>query len=179
MTSDTLDQKCDNLLYWAQNVLLPCTLSDICTDTCIDHKVPTLSMSLTILDKESSLTRSVTLLIIQMACNEFLLEIKAEDEFPVEIKPKVAPRSPPALSCFCKICGAPAPSHFHFGGEFLSFSKAISMLIFVTVLHIKCSAQCCFSCRAFFRRSTERKNLRGWLRYFSICLKASWIKNPT
>ena len=56
-----------------------------------------------------------------MADEEFLLEIKPKDEVLFEMKPKVAQRSPPALSCLCKICGAPAPNHFHFGGEFFSF----------------------------------------------------------
>ena len=56
---------------------------------------------------------------------EFPVETNPKAEFPVETKPKVAQRSPPALSCLCKICGAPAPNHFHFGGEFFSFSMEV------------------------------------------------------
>ena len=52
---------------------------------------------------------------------EFPVETNPKAEFPVETKPKVVQRSPPALSCLCKICGAPAPNHFHFGGEISHF----------------------------------------------------------
>ena len=114
---------------------------------------------------------------------EFPVETNPKAEFPVETKPKVAQRSPPALSCLCKICGAPAPNHFHFGGEISSFSMEVSfshfLILEVSFSHFqkltfaKCSGQCCFSCRAFFRRSTQRKKLRGWLRfrfYWSLLL---------
>merc|ERR1719278_53422 len=49
-------------------------------------------------------------------------------------------RPPTALTLQCQICGAPAPDHLHFGGH------------------------CCYSCRAFFRRSTKRKSVKGSLR---------------
>ena len=103
---------------------------------------------------------------------EFPIETNPRAEFPVETKPKVQ-RSPPALSCLCKICGAPAPNHFHFGGEISSFSMEVSFSHFQKLTFAKCSGQCCFSCRAFFRRSTQRKKLRGWLRfrfYWSLLL---------
>ena len=73
-------------------------------------------------------------IIFQMANDEFFLKINPKDEFPVEIKQKAAQRSPPALSCLCKICGAPAPNHFHFGGEFFSFSKAHICQVFRSML---------------------------------------------
>jgi len=41
-------------------------------------------------------------------------------------------RAPTALLIACTVCGAPAPDHLHFGGH------------------------CCYSCRAFFRRTIER-----------------------
>lgn len=41
-------------------------------------------------------------------------------------------RAPTALLISCNVCGAPAPDHLHFGGH------------------------CCYSCRAFFRRTIER-----------------------
>eukprot|EP00092_Neocalanus_flemingeri_P027686 GFUD01030051.1.p1 GENE.GFUD01030051.1~~GFUD01030051.1.p1 ORF type:complete len:877 (+),score=166.00 GFUD01030051.1:322-2952(+) len=41
-------------------------------------------------------------------------------------------RAPAALLISCTVCGAPAPDHLHFGGH------------------------CCYSCRAFFRRTIER-----------------------
>jgi len=41
-------------------------------------------------------------------------------------------RAPTALLISCTVCGAPAPDHLHFGGH------------------------CCYSCRAFFRRTIER-----------------------
>ena len=41
-------------------------------------------------------------------------------------------RAPTALTLECDVCSAPAPDHFHFGGH------------------------CCYSCRAFFRRTIER-----------------------
>jgi len=41
-------------------------------------------------------------------------------------------RAPTALTLRCDVCTAPAPDHFHFGGH------------------------CCYSCRAFFRRTIER-----------------------
>jgi len=41
-------------------------------------------------------------------------------------------RAPTALLITCSVCGAPAPDHLHFGGH------------------------CCYSCRAFFRRTIER-----------------------
>jgi len=41
-------------------------------------------------------------------------------------------RRPANLCIECPVCGGPAPDHVHFGG------------------------QCCYSCRAFFRRSSSR-----------------------
>ena len=41
-------------------------------------------------------------------------------------------RAPTALTLRCNVCSAPAPDHLHFGGH------------------------CCYSCRAFFRRTIER-----------------------
>lgn len=41
-------------------------------------------------------------------------------------------RRPAVLCIECPVCGGPAPDHVHFGG------------------------QCCYSCRAFFRRSSSR-----------------------
>ena len=41
-------------------------------------------------------------------------------------------RAPTALTLDCNVCSAPAPDHLHFGGH------------------------CCYSCRAFFRRTIER-----------------------
>ena len=41
-------------------------------------------------------------------------------------------RAPTALCRECGVCTAPAPDHLHFGGH------------------------CCYSCRAFFRRTIER-----------------------
>lgn len=41
-------------------------------------------------------------------------------------------RAPAALVLDCDVCSAPAPDHLHFGGH------------------------CCYSCRAFFRRTIER-----------------------
>jgi len=48
-------------------------------------------------------------------------------------EPKVKKkRAPTALLISCGVCGSPAPDHLHFGGH------------------------CCYSCRAFFRRTIER-----------------------
>ena len=41
-------------------------------------------------------------------------------------------RAPTALTLSCDVCSAPSPDHYHFGGH------------------------CCYSCRAFFRRTIER-----------------------
>jgi len=48
---------------------------------------------------------------------------------PANLKKK---RRPANLCIECPVCGAPAPDHLHFGG------------------------QCCYSCRAFFRRTSSR-----------------------
>jgi len=68
-----------------------------------------------------------------------LEKVKMEDkyeEIDVKMEPKVGPikkkRSPATLNILCPICGGPAPDHVHFGG------------------------QCCYSCRAFFRRTSVK-----------------------
>merc|ERR1711970_722170 len=50
---------------------------------------------------------------------------------------KMSKRPPAPLNLKCGVCSAPAPDHLHFG------------------------AHCCYSCRAFFRRTTERKEAKG------------------
>merc|ERR1711892_1072034 len=51
---------------------------------------------------------------------------------------KKIPKRPPALlNLTCGVCFAPAPDHLHFGGH------------------------CCYSCRAFFRRTSQRKAAKG------------------
>jgi len=50
----------------------------------------------------------------------------------METNKETKKRAPTALTVACSVCGAPAPDHIHFGGT------------------------CCYSCRAFFRRTVER-----------------------
>ena len=60
-------------------------------------------------------------------------------------------RRPANLCISCPVCGGPAPDHVHFGGKTeLSQSESDSGIIF----HLL--GQCCYSCRAFFRRSSSR-----------------------
>ena len=56
-------------------------------------------------------------------------------------------RRPANLCISCPVCGGPAPDHVHFGG-FLEF--------FFSPSSSDTSGQCCYSCRAFFRRSSSR-----------------------
>ena len=56
----------------------------------------------------------------------------------------------PALILSCEVCCAPASGHVHFGGE-------IAILISVPGVTITTIAgHCCYSCRAFFRRTVAR-----------------------
>merc|ERR1711892_1463922 len=50
---------------------------------------------------------------------------------------KIPKRPPAPLNLTCGVCSAPAPDHLHFG------------------------AHTCYSCRAFFRRTTQRKLAKG------------------
>merc|ERR1711892_1135302 len=50
---------------------------------------------------------------------------------------KIPKRPPAPLNLTCGVCSAPAPDHLHFGGH------------------------CCYSCRAFFRRTSQRKAAKG------------------
>ena len=60
------------------------------------------------------------------------------------------------LTNTCEVCGGKAPAHNHYGG------KIIFELNIFTVLNINnISANCCFSCRAFFRRTTLRIRKKG------------------
>ena len=56
-------------------------------------------------------------------------------------------RRPANLCIECPVCGGPAPDHVHFGGRTLK-RKLRDKLMMV--------GQCCYSCRAFFRRSSAR-----------------------
>jgi len=59
--------------------------------------------------------------------------LKAEPGAGVKLEPGAKKkRSPASLSIVCPVCGGPAPDHVHFGG------------------------QCCYSCRAFFRRTSVK-----------------------
>jgi len=55
-----------------------------------------------------------------------------EDKSTITLKTKK--RAPTALTVDCGVCSGPAPDHLHFG------------------------ARCCYSCRAFFRRTAPRKS---------------------
>jgi len=55
-----------------------------------------------------------------------------EDKSTITLKTKK--RAPTALTVECGVCSGPAPDHLHFG------------------------ARCCYSCRAFFRRTAPRKS---------------------
>ena len=61
-------------------------------------------------------------------------------------------RPPAPLNLTCGVCSAPAPDHLHFGGE-SGFLRSI--------LHFCFSAHTCYSCRAFFRRTAQRKAAKG------------------
>ena len=80
-------------------------------------------------------------------------------------------RPPTALTLKCQICGAPAPDHLHFGGRHhLCYIPSSIRSIFQIILFLNSLCflgHCCYSCRAFFRRSTKRKKVKGSLRYKS------------
>ena len=66
----------------------------------------------------------------------------------VNVKPKKK-RAPAALIINCDVCDAPAPDHLHFGGRgrvLVRHGLARSLIL----------GHCCYSCRAFFRRTIER-----------------------
>ena len=65
---------------------------------------------------------------------------------------KMLKRPPAPLNLTCGVCSAPAPDHLHFGGE-SGFLRSI--------LHFCFSAHTCYSCRAFFRRTAQRKAAKG------------------
>ena len=58
------------------------------------------------------------------------------------------------LNLTCGVCSAPAPDHLHFGGENLHFIVFFCHHMFPT-------GHCCYSCRAFFRRTSQRKAAKG------------------
>ena len=82
------------------------------------------------------------------------LRIKSPAELEGEVRQEPGlkrRRSAASLHVLCPVCGGPAPDHVHFGGKTeLSQSESDSGIIF----HLL--GQCCYSCRAFFRRSSSR-----------------------
>ena len=55
-------------------------------------------------------------------------------------------RAQTRLKLSCRVCSAPAPDHFHFGGKTIPVEKEWSRYIYSFI-----AANCCYSCRAFFR----------------------------
>ena len=65
-------------------------------------------------------------------------------------------RPPAPLNLICGVCSAPAPDHLHFGGKVwlgISCKDLFKPPNFV--------AHTCYSCRAFFRRTAQRKAAKG------------------
>ena len=86
--------------------------------------------------------------------------VKAEDDVEEEeeeeeqesggiIKKK---RRPANLCISCPVCGGPAPDHVHFGGK----TDPPDPPVRAPVIIFHFIGQCCYSCRAFFRRSSSR-----------------------